>query len=42
MHYCISTILNEKLQIYDNQFLLGGLAPDAHQERVSLKRYHII
>lgn len=37
MHYCISTILNEKLQINDNQFLLGGLAPDAYKEKGKLK-----
>lgn len=37
MHYCISSILNEKLQINDNQFLIGGLAPDVHSEKGELK-----
>lgn len=31
MHYCISTILKRELQINDDQFLLGGLAPDVHK-----------
>jgi hypothetical protein len=31
MHYCISAVLQQKLQIADNQFLLGGLAPDVHK-----------
>lgn len=31
MHYCISASLNQQLHIQDDQFLLGGLAPDAHK-----------
>jgi hypothetical protein len=31
MHYCISMVLNHKLQINNDQFILGGLAPDVHK-----------
>ncbi|WP_339321218.1 hypothetical protein [Paenibacillus sp. FSL W8-0194] len=31
MHYCISTLLARELGIDDDQFLLGGIAPDVHK-----------
>lgn len=31
MHYCISTLLGERLGLQDPQFLLGGIAPDVHK-----------
>jgi hypothetical protein len=31
MHYCITTLLSERLAIRDNGFLLGGLTPDVHK-----------
>ncbi|MDR9854704.1 hypothetical protein RJP21_13900 [Paenibacillus sp. VCA1] len=31
MHYCISTLLAQELGIDDDQFLLGGIAPDVHK-----------
>jgi hypothetical protein len=37
MHYCVSTILTQKLNINDSQFLLGGLAPDVHKGMGELK-----
>lgn len=37
MHYCISTILKQELEISDNQFILGSLAPDVHKSSSKLK-----
>lgn len=37
MHYCISTILKNELKIDDDQFLLGGLAPDVYKNKGELK-----
>lgn len=37
MHYCISTIMKQELKINDNQFLLGGIAPDVHKSKSRLK-----
>jgi len=31
MHYCITSLLAKELQIDDDQFLLGGIAPDVHK-----------
>lgn len=31
MHYCIQSMLSERLDINDPQFLLGGIAPDANK-----------
>ncbi len=31
MHYCISSLINEKLKLREDQFLLGGLAPDLNK-----------
>ncbi|WP_199621327.1 hypothetical protein [Paenibacillus alkalitolerans] len=31
MHYCISLLINEQLQLREDQFILGGLAPDVHK-----------
>lgn len=31
MHYCISSLVNEKLRLQEDQFLLGGLAPDLNK-----------
>jgi hypothetical protein len=38
MHYCISTILKHELQIHDDQFLLGSLAPDVHKSNSEPKK----
>jgi len=31
MHYCITTLLAKELKIFDDQFFLGGIAPDVHK-----------
>ncbi|WP_337101241.1 hypothetical protein [Paenibacillus sp. YIM B09110] len=31
MHYCIQSLLSERLDINDPQFFLGGIAPDANK-----------
>lgn len=31
MHYCITARLADELKIQDDQFLLGGIAPDVHK-----------
>ncbi|WP_054403197.1 hypothetical protein [Paenibacillus solani] len=31
MHYCITALLAKELEIDDDQFLLGGIAPDVHK-----------
>lgn len=37
MHYCISTILKQELEISDDQFIMGSLAPDVHKSSSKLK-----
>ncbi len=31
MHYCIAELLAKELEIEDDQFILGGIAPDVHK-----------
>ncbi|QJD83039.1 hypothetical protein [Cohnella herbarum] len=38
MHYCISTLLAKELRIDDEQFLLGGIAPDVHKNMNTTKK----
>lgn len=38
MHYAICTLLEKELGIHDDAFLVGGLAPDAHQSKGEAKR----
>lgn len=37
MHYCITSLLAKELEIDDDQFLLGGIAPDVHKHMNTLK-----
>ncbi|WP_211746622.1 hypothetical protein [Paenibacillus sp. Marseille-Q4541] len=31
MHYCISSLISRHLKVAENEFLLGGIAPDVHK-----------